>query len=128
LVEQVIRAVEPKARELARRRQGARDLFYIGRGLDHAGAREGQLKVKGIDYVHAEALAAGELKHGKLALIEEGVPVVALATQRPLVDKTLSNIQEVAARGGDVVALALKDCPRREALEETAREVWYLPA
>lgn len=128
LVEQVIRAVEPKARELARRWQDARDLFYIGRGLDYAVAREGQLKVKEIAYVHAEALAAGELKHGTLALIEEGVPVVALATQRPLVDKTLSNIQEVAARGGDVVALALEDCPRREALEETAREVWYLPA
>src|SRR5690606_20393151 len=127
LVEQVIRAVEPKARELARRWQDARDLFYIGRGLDYAVAREGQLKVKEIAYVHAEALAAGELKHGTLALIEEGVPVVALATQPHLFEKSVSNMKEVAARGGEIVALTLEESGDKESLEDASDVVWYLP-
>ncbi len=82
-----------------------RDVFFIGRGVDYAVAMEGQLKLKEISYIHAEAYAAGELKHGTLALIEEGVPVIALATQPELWEKTLSNVIEVKARGGRVILL-----------------------
>ncbi|BDG61650.1 glutamine--fructose-6-phosphate transaminase (isomerizing) [Caldinitratiruptor microaerophilus] len=84
------------------------DVFFIGRGLDYAVALEGQLKLKEISYIHAEAYPAGELKHGTLALITKGVPVVALSTQPALAPKTLSNIQEVRARGAAVIAVALE--------------------
>ncbi|GAB6932407.1 glutamine--fructose-6-phosphate transaminase (isomerizing) [Calditerricola satsumensis] len=85
----------------------ATSLFFIGRGLDYAVAQEGSLKLKEISYIHSEAYAAGELKHGTLALIEDGVPVVALATQPNLLDKMVSNITEVKARGARVIALAM---------------------
>jgi len=77
-------------------------LFYIGRGVDHALAMEGSLKLKEISYIHSEAYAAGELKHGTISLITEGVPVVALVTQRDLLPKIVSNIKEVRSRGGYV--------------------------
>jgi glucosamine--fructose-6-phosphate aminotransferase (isomerizing) len=80
-------------------------LFFIGRGLDYAVALEGSLKLKEISYIHSEAYAAGELKHGTLALIEEGVPVIALLTQEALYEKTLSNVKEVKARGADVLGI-----------------------
>ncbi|MNC03322.1 Glutamine--fructose-6-phosphate aminotransferase [isomerizing] [compost metagenome] len=80
-------------------------LFFIGRGVDYAVAQEGSLKLKEISYIHSEAYAAGELKHGTLALIEEGVPVIALATQESVLEKTVSNIKEVKARGADVLAI-----------------------
>jgi len=79
--------------------------FFIGRNLDYPVAMEGALKLKEISYIHAEACAAGELKHGPLALIEEGLPVIALVTQEAVLDKTLSNIQEINARGGAVFAI-----------------------
>lgn len=82
-----------------------RSLFFIGRGVDYAVAQEGSLKLKEISYIHSEAYAAGELKHGTLALIEDGVPVIALVTQEGLYEKTLSNIKEVKARGAHVLAL-----------------------
>ncbi|WP_282937967.1 glutamine--fructose-6-phosphate transaminase (isomerizing) [Paenibacillus sp. RC67] len=78
------------------------NLFFIGRGLDYAVALEGSLKLKEISYIHSEAYAAGELKHGTLALIEDGVPVIALGTQEDLLEKTISNIKEVKARGAHV--------------------------
>jgi glucosamine--fructose-6-phosphate aminotransferase (isomerizing) len=81
------------------------NLFFLGRGLDYAVALEGSLKLKEISYIHSEAYAAGELKHGTLALIEEGVPVIALATQDDLFEKTVSNIKEVKARGAYVFGL-----------------------
>ncbi|MBB6671257.1 glutamine--fructose-6-phosphate transaminase (isomerizing) [Cohnella nanjingensis] len=81
------------------------NLFFIGRGIDYAVALEGSLKLKEISYIHSEAYAAGELKHGTLALIEEGVPVIALLTQEDLYEKTLSNIKEVKARGADVLGI-----------------------
>ncbi len=80
-------------------------LFFIGRGLDYAVAQEGSLKLKEISYIHSEAYAAGELKHGTLALIEEGTPVIALVTQEELAEKTLSNIKEVKARGARVLGV-----------------------
>ena len=82
------------------------DVFYIGRGLDYDVALEGALKLKEISYIHAEAYAAGELKHGTLALIVEGVPVIALATQKSVYEKTLSNIKEVKARDAVVIGIA----------------------
>jgi len=100
------------------------DIFYIGRGLDWAAAMEGQLKMKEISYIHAEAYAAGELKHGTLALIEDGVPVVAIVTQPGLREKTISNIREIIARGGHVIALAMED---DQEIVDHAHEVIYLP-
>ncbi len=95
--------------ELAQELAKWEDCFFIGRGLDHAVALEGQLKLKEISYLHAEAYPAGELKHGTLALITDGVPVIALATQPDLHEKTLSNIMEVRARGAKVIAVARED-------------------
>ena len=85
------------------------DVFYIGRSLDYHVALEGSLKLKEISYIHAEAYAAGELKHGTLALIIEGVPVIALATQKDVDEKTLSNIKEVKARDAVVIGIAAFD-------------------
>lgn len=82
------------------------NLFYIGRGLDYAVALEGSLKLKEISYIHSEAYAAGELKHGTLALIEDGVAVIALATQSDVSEKMISNIKEVAARGARILRIA----------------------
>ena len=82
------------------------DVFYIGRSLDYDVSLEGALKLKEISYIHAEAYAAGELKHGTLALIIEGVPVIALATQKNVYEKTLSNIKEVKARDAVVIGIA----------------------
>lgn len=84
------------------------DVFFIGRSLDYAVAMEGALKLKEISYIHAEAYAAGELKHGTLALIIEGVPVIVLATQHDVYEKTLSNIKEVKARDAVVIGLAME--------------------
>ncbi|ACX51401.1 glucosamine/fructose-6-phosphate aminotransferase, isomerizing [Ammonifex degensii KC4] len=98
--------------EIARLAQALKEqehFFFIGRGLDWAVAEEGALKLKEISYIHAEAYPAGELKHGTLALITEGVPVVALATQSHLFEKMLSNIKEVKARGAWVLALTADD-------------------
>ena len=79
------------------------NLFYIGRGLDYALSIEGSLKLKEISYIHSEAYAAGELKHGPISLINDGMPVIAVATQRELFDKTISNVKEVKARGAKVI-------------------------
>lgn len=84
-------------------------LFFIGRGQDFAVAQEGSLKLKEISYIHSEAYAAGELKHGTLALIEEGIPVIALATQEDVMEKTVSNIKEVKARGADVMVITYEE-------------------
>ena len=97
---------EDEVRDLAERLAMSEHVFFIGRGLDYAVAMEGSLKLKEISYVHSEALAAGELKHGTLALVTQGMPVFALVTQRHVYEKTLSNIQEVKARGGQVIAVA----------------------
>lgn len=84
------------------------DLFFIGRGLDFAVAQEGSLKLKEISYIHSEAYPAGELKHGTLALIEEGVPVIALATDEVLYEKVISNIKEVKARGAEILGIGFE--------------------
>ncbi len=95
--------------DIARRIAGIDDIYFIGRGLDYAVATEGSLKLKEISYMHSEAMPAGELKHGTLALITEGTPVVVVLTQSHLYDKTISGLQEVKARGASVVAVAYED-------------------
>jgi glutamine---fructose-6-phosphate transaminase (isomerizing) len=100
-------------------------VFYIGRGLDHALAMEASLKLKEVSYVFSEAYAAGELKHGTIALIEPGSLVVAIMTQPALADKTLSNIREVKARGARVLALAGESLAMKARQE--ADEVWAVP-
>ncbi len=104
LAGEVLEAAAPLA-EIARSWQQWDDVFFIGRGLDHAVALEGQLKLKELSYIHAEAYPAGELKHGTLALIVPGIPVVALATQHGLQEKMASNIAEVKARGALVIGI-----------------------
>lgn len=109
---------------IASKLMNADSLFFIGRGLDYALSMEGSLKMKEISYIHSEAYAAGELKHGTISLITEGVPVVAVATQEELLPKTISNIREVKARGASVVLLC------REGVSippELADEVVTLP-
>jgi glucosamine--fructose-6-phosphate aminotransferase (isomerizing) len=108
LPEQVRRALEldGRCRELAERFQAARDVLFIGRHTGYPAALEGALKLKELSYIHAEGYPAGELKHGPIALVEEGVPVVAVATRCHVYPKILSNIQEVRARGADVIAVA----------------------
>lgn len=103
----------------------AEDVFFIGRSLDYAVALEGSLKLKEISYIHAEAYAAGELKHGTLALIIEGVPVIALATQRDVYEKTLSNIKEVKARDAVVIGVGLKGDAE---LEKYVDHTIFIPA
>lgn len=98
--------------------------FFLGRGLDFAVALEGALKYKEISYIHAEAYPAGELKHGTLALITEGVPVIALVTQDELYEKTVSNIKEVKARDAHVLALAWVG---DEEIEKSVDRVLYVP-
>ncbi len=102
----------------------ARSIFFMGRGLDYAIAMEGSLKLKEISYIHSEAYAAGELKHGTIALIEEGTLVVAVATQERLFEKTLNNIKEVKARGAVIMAVVMEE---QEGIEEVADHVIYIP-
>lgn len=101
------------------------DVFFIGRSLDYAVALEGALKLKEISYIHAEAYAAGELKHGTLALIIEGVPVIALATQHDVYDKMLSNIKEVKARDAVVIGVAMQGDER---IEKYVDHTIFIPA
>ncbi|MEI7884337.1 MAG: glutamine--fructose-6-phosphate transaminase (isomerizing) [Clostridia bacterium] len=99
-------------------------LFYIGRGVDYQTAREGALKLKEISYIYTEAFAAGELKHGTIALIEEGTPVIAIITQKNLYEKMISNIREVKARGAYVIAIAIEGAID---IEKVADKVIYIP-
>ena len=90
----------------------ARDVLYLGRGTSYPLALEGALKLKEISYIHAEGYAAGELKHGPIALIDENVPVIVVAPRDELFEKTVSNMQEVATRGGQIILIS--DAPPEE--------------
>ncbi len=116
--------VDAKMAEIAKSYAQCENAFIIGRGLDYAVAMESSLKLKEISYIHSEAYAAGELKHGTISLIEEGTLVVAIATQESLLEKTVSNVKEVKARGAKVLAIAAEGCT---AIEDVADEVVYLP-
>jgi glucosamine--fructose-6-phosphate aminotransferase (isomerizing) len=123
LAEQVLNELEGPVQAYANRMRYLDDYFILGRGLDYASSLEGALKLKEISYVHCEAYAAGELKHGPLALITPGKQVCLLATQRSLFAKTLSNLKEVKARGAEVLAISYPDGGRLD-----ADETWTLPA
>jgi glucosamine--fructose-6-phosphate aminotransferase (isomerizing) len=98
-------AIEPQIEKLARDIAKSKDVLYLGRGTSYPLALEGALKLKEISYIHAEGYAAGELKHGPIALIDENMPVVVIAPFDQLFEKTVSNIQEVAARGGNIILM-----------------------
>ncbi len=110
--------------ELAERYADRPDFLFIGRHTGYPAALEGALKLKEISYIHAEGFPAGELKHGPIALVEEGVPVVAVATECHVYPKVLSNIQEVKARGAEVIAVATEGDRR---IESIADHVLYVP-
>lgn len=117
-------ALKEKCQYVASRLVNADSLLYIGRGLDYALSMEGSLKLKEISYIHSESYAAGELKHGTISLITEQLPVIAVATQTDLVEKTISNIKEVKARGAMVILVCDTDV---EIEEGVADEIIRLP-
>ncbi|MEJ6397909.1 glutamine--fructose-6-phosphate transaminase (isomerizing) [Yoonia sp. 208BN28-4] len=100
--------IEGRCRDIARKLSEARDILFLGRGAMYPLAHEGALKLKEISYIHAEAYASGELKHGPIALVDEHVPVIVMAPSDALFDKTVSNMQEVMARGGRVLLISDK--------------------
>ena len=107
-------------KEFAHEIKDSKSLFYIGRSLDYATSIEAALKLKEVSYIHTEAFASGELKHGTISLIEEGTPVIAIMTQENLLDKTLSNVEEVKSRGAKVFSITSKDDLRiRKVSEKT---------
>ena len=121
---EVLLGQESRLQRFANRYVGAKDIFFIGRGLDYAISLEGSLKLKEISYIHSEAYAAGELKHGTISLIEEGTLVVAVSTQPALFQKVISNIEEVKARGAVVMALTTT---ANTEMEKAADYVIYIP-
>src|SRR5207237_2943813 len=100
---------EPRIRQWAQKFSGCEHALFLGRGVHYPIAMEGALKLKEISYIHAEAYAAGELKHGPLALVDRRMPVIAIAPRDALLDKLKSNLQEVRARGGELYVLANRD-------------------
>ena len=123
LVERVLQ-LDPQIREIAHRYMHARDFLYLGRGIMVPIAFEGALKLKEISYIHAEAYAAGEMKHGPIALIDESMPVVIIATQSPVYDKVISNLEQVRARDGMVIAIATEG---DATIAAKANDVVYVP-
>jgi glucosamine--fructose-6-phosphate aminotransferase (isomerizing) len=117
--------LEPRVEELARRFHDADDFLFLGRGIQYPIALEGALKLKEISYIHAEGYPAGEMKHGPIALIDERLPVVALVTGRRVFDKVKSNLQEVKARDGIVLAVTDRDPAE---LDGVADHVLRVPA
>ncbi|MED9904754.1 MAG: glutamine--fructose-6-phosphate transaminase (isomerizing) [Lachnospiraceae bacterium] len=113
-----------KIQRFANRYVGAKDIFFIGRGIDYAISMEGSLKLKETSYVHSESYPAGELKHGPISLIEDGTLVVAISTQPALFQKTISNMVEVKARGAFVMAIT---CEGNKAIEKAADYITYIP-
>lgn len=123
-INDILTKAVPAIRSFVDKYIGSKNVFYIGRGLDYVVGMEGSLKLKEIAYLHSEPYAAGELKHGPIALIESATLVVGVVTQESLFDKTKSNIKEVKARGAKVLAIAMKG---NNSIEEVADDVIYIP-
>jgi glucosamine--fructose-6-phosphate aminotransferase (isomerizing) len=123
LVEQTLR-LDDSIRTIAQKYMHAQDFLYLGRGVMVPIAFEGALKLKEISYIHAEAYAAGEMKHGPIALIDEKMPVVVIATKSPIYDKVVSNLEQVRARDGMVIAIATEG---DTAIAAKANDVIYIP-
>jgi glucosamine--fructose-6-phosphate aminotransferase (isomerizing) len=117
--------MEPDVKKLAGRYAKRQNWFVIGRGLDEALAREGALKMKEVAYIHAESIAAGELKHGPIALVDEGMPILALVTQPGVLSKMANSIQEIAARRGSIITLTTM---RDAAIEQASKEILSIPS
>ena len=115
---------QDKIKETAEKIVSKEHVFFLGRGVDYSLAMEGSLKLKEVSYIHSEAFAAGELKHGTIALIEEGTPVISIATQENLFEKMVSNMQEVKARGAFVASIAQE---HNRSVEKVSDEVIYIP-
>jgi glucosamine--fructose-6-phosphate aminotransferase (isomerizing) len=122
-MEQILTSA-PQIEEVAKRYAHYRDMLFIGRGYLYPNALEGALKLKEISYIHAEGYAAGEMKHGPLAMIDENFATLALACDSPLLDKTLSNIEEIKARKGPVLAIVTKGNTQAEHL---TKDLLYIP-
>ena len=116
--------MNPSVPSLAQKYHNSKALFFIGRNTDYATSLEGALKMKEISYLHSEAYAAGELKHGTIALIEEHQPVIALCCNKKIMEKTLSNIVEVKARGAEVLALTFRN---NEKIVSVADDLMFIP-
>ena len=114
-----------ECRTFAEKYSSAKSMFFIGRGQDYILSMEAALKMKEISYIHCEAYAAGELKHGTISLIEDGTPVIVYSTERVLSDKTVNNIREVRARGASVLLFTLEDF---DIPDDCADDIVYLPA
>jgi glucosamine--fructose-6-phosphate aminotransferase (isomerizing) len=111
--------IEDKSTKISRKLAEARDILFLGRGAMYPLAHEGALKLKEISYIHAEAYASGELKHGPIALVDKHVPVIVMAPRDALFEKTISNMQEVMARGGKVLLITDK-----KGSKEAGEGVW----
>ena len=124
--EKIERALDMKSelQKYADKHYNHRDIYFLGRGLDYAVAMEGSLKLKEISYIHCDAYAGGELKHGPIALIDKGIAVITLLTQEALLDKMVSNVREVSTRGGNIFAVANEGM---EISKDVADDVIYIP-
>ncbi|MBR1737613.1 MAG: glutamine--fructose-6-phosphate transaminase (isomerizing), partial [Firmicutes bacterium] len=114
----------PRIKRFMHKYINSKNVFYIGRGLDYVVSQEGSLKLKEIAYLHSEPYAAGELKHGPIALIEESTLVIGVVTQEELFEKTVSNLVEVKARGARILAIAMEG---NRDIEKVADDVFYIP-
>ncbi len=117
LIEKMLSSKE-NVQYIASKLINAEHIFFLGRGLDYALSLEGSLKLKEISYIHSEAYAAGELKHGTISLIEKGIPIISIFTQQNIISKTISNIEEVKARGADVIAVVSDNIKLPEGLAD----------
>jgi glutamine---fructose-6-phosphate transaminase (isomerizing) len=124
-IQETIASSEERVKAIARSQHDQRFFMYIGRHIGLAVCLEGALKLKEISYIPADAYAAGEMKHGPIALLDESTPVVAVATDSPVVEKILSNMEEVRARGADVIAVATEGGP--EGVEDVADQTLFVP-
>jgi glucosamine--fructose-6-phosphate aminotransferase (isomerizing) len=125
-INEILKSTE-QIREIAKQYSTARNFLYLGRGYNYPIALEGALKLKEISYLHAEGYPAAEMKHGPLALIDENMPVVVIATKDEIFEKICSNIEEIKARGGKVIAIATEGFEGNEFLESKSEHIIYIP-
>jgi glucosamine--fructose-6-phosphate aminotransferase (isomerizing) len=123
-IEQTLERIDDQVRAIARAQADQRFFLYLGRNIGLPVCLEGALKLREISYIPTDAYAAGEMKHGPIALLDESTPVVCIATESPILDKVLSNMAEVRARGADVVAVATEGST---AVEVNADQTIYIP-
>ena len=124
VISEILETIIEQTQYVSTKLVSADSLLYIGRGLDYLVSQEGSLKLKEIAYLHSEAYAAGELKHGPIAMIDENTLVVAVAVQEDVMEKTISNIKEVKARGAKTMAIAMQGNTK---IAEVADDIIYIP-